>query len=139
MSPLMSHKSATTMLDSSVPEATLAPTRLSGQAPEPSRPETVGAQTPARSRHHGESRRARSGRHAHRTRLYAYALAALAVLVYVVAFAASNTRHVRVQWMFGSSSPSLVWLVLFAAILGWLLGVLITALFRWRTRAPRPS
>jgi hypothetical protein len=24
-------------------------------------------------------------------------------------------------------------------ILGWLLGILITALFRWRTRAPRPS
>jgi hypothetical protein len=31
----------------------------------------------------------------------------------------------------------LIWLVLFAAILGWVLGILITAVFRWRTRAPR--
>jgi hypothetical protein len=61
------------------------------------------------------------------------------VLVYVVALAAANTGHVKVNWVFGSSSVALVWLVLFTAILGWLLGILITALFRWRTRAPRPS
>ena len=61
------------------------------------------------------------------------------MLVYVVALAVSNTAHVKVNWVFGSSSVSLVWLVLFAAILGWLLGILITAVFRWRTRARHTS
>jgi uncharacterized integral membrane protein len=57
----------------------------------------------------------------------------------VIALGAVNTRHVQVDLVFGSSSISLVWLVLFAAILGWLLGILITTVFRWRTRAPRAS
>lgn len=86
-----------------------------------------------------ESRGARLSRKAHRARLHLYAFVAVAVFVYGVALAASNTRHVKVDWVFGSSSVSLVWLVLFAGILGWLLGILITTLFRWRTRPPRPS
>jgi hypothetical protein len=49
--------------------------------------------------------------------------------------ATSNTAHVN--WVFGSSHVSLVWLVLFAAILGWLLGLVATAAVHWRTRAPR--
>lgn len=98
--------------------------------------EPAAAPAPAADR---ESRGARLGRKAHRTRLHLYAFAAVAVLVYVVALAAANTGRVSVDWVFGTSSVSLVWLVLFAAILGWLLGILITALFRWRTRAPRRS
>lgn len=86
-----------------------------------------------------ESRGGRIRRKAHRGRLHLYAFATVAVLAYVIALGAMNTRHVKVDWVFGSSSVSLVWLVLFAAILGWLLGILITALFRWRTRAPRGS
>jgi uncharacterized integral membrane protein len=87
-----------------------------------------------------ESRRDRFRRKAQRMRLHLYAFAALALLVYLIALAGSSTRHVKVDWVFGSSSVSLVWLVLFtAAILGWLVGILMTALFVWRTRAPRPS
>ncbi len=85
----------------------------------------------------GETRGARVARKAHRSRLHLYALLAVVVLVYVVALAASNTGKVTVDWVFGSSSVALIWLVLFAAILGWVLGILITAVFRWRTRAPR--
>ena len=55
----------------------------------------------------------------------------------MIALAASNTAHVKVNWVFGSSEVSLVWLVLFAAILGWLLGLVATTAFHWRTRAPR--
>jgi uncharacterized integral membrane protein len=84
-----------------------------------------------------ETRGARVARKAHRSRLHVYALFAVVVLVYVVALAASNTGQVTVNWVFGSSSVALVWLVLFAAILGWVLGILVTAVFRWRTRAPR--
>jgi uncharacterized integral membrane protein len=84
-----------------------------------------------------ETRGARVARKAHRSRLHLYAFLAVVVLVYVVALAASNTGKVTVNWVFGSSSVALVWLVLFAVILGWVLGILVTAVFRWRTRAPR--
>lgn len=87
----------------------------------------------------GESSRARLARKGHRFRLQAYAVLSVAVLVYVVALGASNTRHVKVDWIFGHASVALVWLVVFAAILGWLLGILISQLFRWRTRKPRAS
>lgn len=133
----MSRNSAPATLVSPTPGVVPAPVPV--RDPDLPQAEARKAQRPGPSRPHGESRRARSGRNAHRARLYVYALVALAVLVYVIALATSNTRHIRVQWVFGSSSPPLVWLVVFAAILGWLLGILITALFRRRTRAPRPS
>jgi hypothetical protein len=44
-----------------------------------------------------------------------------------------------VSWVFGTSRVSLVWLVVFAAILGWVLGLLVSALFRWRTRRRDPA
>jgi uncharacterized integral membrane protein len=101
------------------------PQRTTAQPPgPPSTPEPRGA------------RIARSVRH---VRLYLYAFFGVALIVYVVALAGSNTHHVRVDWVFGSSSVSLVWLVLLAVILGWLLGLLVGGVFRWRTRAPRPS
>lgn len=76
-------------------------------------------------------------RRAHRTRLHGYAIVAVALVAFLIALAASNTAHVKVNWVFGSSHVSLVWLVLFAAILGWLLGLATSATFHWRTRAPR--
>jgi uncharacterized integral membrane protein len=78
-------------------------------------------------------------RKAHRTRLHGYAIATVALVAFLIALAASNTAHVTVNWVFGSSHVSLVWLVLFAAILGWLLGLVATAAFHWRTRTPRRS
>lgn len=79
---------------------------------------------------------ARFARRAHRARLYVYAGVALVLLVFLIALALENTRHVKVSWVFGASSVSLVWLVLFSAILGLLLGMVIGALFHWRTRRP---
>jgi uncharacterized integral membrane protein len=84
-----------------------------------------------------ETRREHARRKAHRSRLHGYAILTVAVVAFLIAFAASNTAHVKVNWVFGSSHVSLVWLVLFAAILGWLLGLVATAAFHWRTRAPR--
>jgi uncharacterized integral membrane protein len=85
----------------------------------------------------GETRGARVRRKAHRTRLHSYAIATVALVAFLIALAASNTAQVEVNWVFGTSHVSLVWLVLFAAILGWLLGLAATAAFHWRTRAPR--
>jgi uncharacterized integral membrane protein len=59
------------------------------------------------------------------------------LIVCLVALVIANTRQVKLNWVFGSSTTSLVWIVLFSAILGWLLGTVMSALFRWRTRAPR--
>jgi uncharacterized integral membrane protein len=84
-----------------------------------------------------ETRRERSRRKAHRSRLHVYAILTVALVAFLIALAASNTAHVKVNWVFGSSHVSLVWLVLFAAILGWLLGLAATAAFHWRTRTPR--
>ena len=61
----------------------------------------------------------------------------MALVAFLIALAASNTAQVKVNWVFGSSNVSLVWLVLFAAILGWVLGLVATAAFHWRTREPR--
>ncbi len=85
----------------------------------------------------GETRRGRFRRHARLTRLHGYAIATVALVAFLIALAASNTAHVKVNWVFGSSRVSLVWLVLFAAILGWLLGLAASARFHWSTRAPR--
>ena len=126
-------------LDSPVPGVIPESTHVHGRAPDLSPADAPEPQIPAEAGLARESRGGRFRRKAHRGRLNLYAIGAVALLVYVVALAASNTRHVKVEWVFGSGSVSLVWLVLFAAILGWLLGILITALFRWRTRAPRPS
>jgi uncharacterized integral membrane protein len=84
-----------------------------------------------------ETRRDRSRRKAHRSRLHAYAVLAVALVAFLIALAASNTAHVKVNWIFGTSHIALVWLVLFAAIVGWLLGLAATAAFHWRTRAPQ--
>jgi len=84
-----------------------------------------------------ETRREHSRRKAHRSRLHVYAILAVSLVTFLIALAASNTAQVKVNWVFGSSRVSLVWLVLFAAILGWLVGLVATAGFHWRTRAPR--
>ncbi len=84
-----------------------------------------------------ETRRERSRRRAHRFRLHGYAILAVVLVAFLIALAATNTAAVRVHWVFGSSHVALVWLVLAAAILGWLLGLVATGAFHWRTRAPR--
>jgi uncharacterized integral membrane protein len=78
-------------------------------------------------------------RKALRGRLHGYAIAAVAVVAALIVLAASNTAQVKVNWLIGSSHVSLVWLVLVTAILGWVLGLMASARFRWRTRAPRPQ
>jgi uncharacterized integral membrane protein len=84
-----------------------------------------------------ESSGSRVARRVRRIRLYLSAFSAVAVLAYVAVFAASNNHRVRVDWVLGKSSVSLIWLVVVVAILGSLSGLLLAAALRWRTRAPR--
>ena len=81
-----------------------------------------------------ESRRDRVGRHAHRTVLYAWTTLLLLALVGIVILIVENTRSVKVGWIFGYSHISLVFLVLFAGILGWILGIATAVILHRRTR-----
>src|SRR5512132_3205552 len=76
-----------------------------------------------------ELRGDRLRRHAHRTGLYVWAAALVLLLVVVVALAVANTRTVKVSWVVGSTRQSLVWIILAAVVLGWLLGIATSVIF----------
>ena len=86
-----------------------------------------------------ESRAERLRRHSRRTRLYGWAFAVVLLLVIVVALTLANTRQVKLSWAVGSTRASLVWIVLAAAVLGWLLGIATSVAFRLRTRRKRSA
>lgn len=86
-----------------------------------------------------ETRGGRWRRKARRGRLHLSAILGVALLICVVALALANTGQVRLHWLLGSGSASLVWIVLLAAVLGWLLGLATGSVFRWRTRPPGPG
>ena len=97
----------------------------------------VPRQRPADSAAAVETRGERFRRKAHRIGLYLYAFFIVALLVCLVALAVANTDKVEFSWVVGSARVSLVWIVIFSAILGWLLGIVTGVVFRWRTRARR--
>jgi uncharacterized integral membrane protein len=100
-------------------------------------PNTARAREAATTANGTETRAEHFRRKALRGRLHGYAIAAVVLVAVLIALAASNTGRVKVDWLIGSSRVSLVWLVLAAAILGWALGLMASARFHWRTRAPR--
>ena len=119
-----------------IPDATTSP--VSDRASMP-RPTTARARDAAAAANGTETRAQHFSRKALRARLNGYAIATVALVGVLIALAVSNTAHVKVNWLIGSSHVSIVWLVLIAAIAGWLLGLLASARFHWRTRAPRRS
>jgi uncharacterized integral membrane protein len=100
-------------------------------------PNTARAREAAAAGNGSETRGEHFRRKALRGRLHGYAIGAVALVAVLIALAASNTAKVKVNWLIGSSRVSLVWLVLAAALLGWALGLIASARFHWRTRAPR--
>jgi uncharacterized integral membrane protein len=86
-----------------------------------------------------EPRSERLRRHGRRTGLYAWAFGLIALLVILIALVIANTRQVKLSWVAGTGHASLVWIVLAAAVLGWLLGIFTSAVFRLRTRPHRQS
>ena len=82
----------------------------------------------------GESRRQRLGRHARRTRVYTGTVLLVAALVILVLLISANTRSVKLGWVVGSTSASLIWIILAAAVLGWILGIATSVLVRHRVR-----
>ena len=107
------------------------------QEPPAAVPNTARAREAAAAANGTETRGEHFRRKARRGRLHSYAIGAVALVAVLIALAASNTGQVKVNWLIASSRVSLVWLVLAAAILGWVLGLMASARFHWRTRAPR--
>lgn len=111
-----------------------------GEQPSVVVPNTARAREAAAAANGNETRAEYAHRKSLRGRLHGYAIATVALIAVLIALAASNTARVKVNWLVGSSHVSLVWLVLVTAIVAWLLGLLASARFNWRTRAPqRPS
>jgi uncharacterized integral membrane protein len=81
-----------------------------------------------------EPRRARLRRHGHHTALYTLAFSLVALLVVLIALVIANTRQVKLSWVIGSGHASLVWIIVASAVLGWLLGIVTSVVFRIRTR-----
>jgi uncharacterized integral membrane protein len=81
-----------------------------------------------------ESRRDSLRRHGRRAWLYTWAGALVALLAILIALIVANTGRVKVSWVLGSTHQSLVWIILATAILGWLLGIVTSMIFRFRTR-----
>lgn len=83
-----------------------------------------------------ETRGQRLSRHGHRARLYTWAGLLVAVFVVLVVLASSNTAAVKLDWVVGSTHASLVWIILAAAVLGWVLGIATAVVVHHRTRRP---
>ena len=64
---------------------------------------------------------------------------AIATIVFLILLIAQNTRHVKVDYVFGGTQARLVWLVIISAITGWVLGIVTAFLIRRRTRWRRPT
>jgi uncharacterized integral membrane protein len=83
-----------------------------------------------------ESRLGRLARHGRRVRLYSWAALFVASLTVLVLLVSANTHAVKLDWVIGSTRASLDWIVLAAAVIGWLLGITTAVVARHRTRRP---
>jgi uncharacterized integral membrane protein len=83
-----------------------------------------------------ESRVGRLARHGRRVRLYSWAALFIASFAVLVVLISANTHGVKLDWVVGSTHASLDWVVLAAAVLGWLLGIATIVVVRYQTRRP---
>ena len=81
-----------------------------------------------------EPRGERFGRGLHQARLYTWTFGLVGLLVVLIVLISVNTRRVKLSWAVGSTKASLVWIILASTVIGWLLGLVTSALFRRRTR-----
>jgi uncharacterized integral membrane protein len=86
-----------------------------------------------------ESRLQRGLRYGHRTGLYASLVIMIVFGIFLILLIARNTRHVKVDYVFGSGQARLIWLVIVSAITGWVLGIVTSFLIRRRTRWRRAA
>ena len=61
----------------------------------------------------------------------------LLVVAYLVAFVVKNSKSVRIDFVFGTASVGLIWLLLLGVGIGLLAGILLAQLHRRRSRKQR--
>ena len=83
-----------------------------------------------------ESRLQRSFRYGHRTGLWVSLVIAIAAIVFLILLISRNTRQVKLDYVVGDTQARLIWLIVVAAIVGWVLGIVTSFLVRHRTRRP---
>ena len=81
-----------------------------------------------------EPRAQRRVRGRRRARLYLVSVLLVALAGLLVVLGSANTREVKLSWAVGSTDVSLAWVILVAAVGGWLLGVTTAVVLRYRTR-----
>jgi uncharacterized integral membrane protein len=67
-------------------------------------------------------------------RLYGSAGAIVTLIAVLVVLASENTPAAKLDWVVGSTRASLSWIILAAAIFGWLLGITTAVVVHRRTR-----
>jgi uncharacterized integral membrane protein len=67
--------------------------------------------------------------------LWARLLGIALIAAYVIAFVVANTRHVKVSFVVASTRLSVIWVILLSLAIGFVLGLLLSQLYRRRLRA----
>jgi uncharacterized integral membrane protein len=112
------------------------PRGLGGPDRQPDEPETPGppaAATTAPSVAAEPRTTSAKTTHPGRTRLYVEALVLIVLVVLVIALALDNRDQARVGWIVGDATASVVWIVLAAAFVGWLAGIVTHIIIHRRT------
>jgi uncharacterized integral membrane protein len=81
-----------------------------------------------------ESRGERYLRRGRMARMVASTVLIVAVVAALIVLISRNTGVARLDWVFGSTNASLVWIILAATVLGWVLGMATAVILRHRTR-----
>jgi uncharacterized integral membrane protein len=68
---------------------------------------------------------------------YAGAVGLVAIVAALVALIVANAHQVQLDWIVGSTRASLVWVIVVAAVLGWLLGLRTSSVVLRRSRRDR--
>jgi uncharacterized integral membrane protein len=71
-------------------------------------------------------------------RVYGWTGVLVATIVIPVGLRAANTRRVRLSWEVGDTTARLVWIILAAALVGWLAGIATSVVVRRRVRRESP-
>ena len=67
-------------------------------------------------------------------KLYARLIALVLLAAYAIAFVLENKKSVHLHFVFGTANVSLVWLILLALAVGFVVGILLSQLERRRRR-----
>jgi uncharacterized integral membrane protein len=81
-----------------------------------------------------ESRFDKGIRHTRRAGSVFSVVIVIAALLFLILLIVRNTRHVKIDYVFGDAQARVVWLIIVSALTGWVLGLATSYLVRRRRR-----